>query len=202
MRRNPVTSRSIFRFLRNVLLGRVGQSREAARGRARPRRLRRQVPAGDRAGHGQGAGRHDVLCLQPAGLAQRGGRRARSASGRRRSRSIAGTSNEPGRFPHALTPLSTHDTKRSEDVRARINVLSEIPDAWFAAVERWSRAERGHRVAVEDDQAPDRNEEYFLYQNLLGAWPIEELDDEASTAFRDRIRAFMAKAAPRGQGPQ
>ena len=56
------------------------------------------------------------------------------------------------------------------------------------------RANAGHRAKIEDQDAPDRNEEYFFYQNLLGAWPLEEMDDEAFSAFRDRIRAFMAKA--------
>ena len=98
------------------------------------------------------------------------------------------------RFPHALTPLSTHDTKRSEDVRARINVLSEVPDRWFQALERWNELNQRHKRQIDDKDAPDRNEEYFFYQNLLGAWPLEDLDEEAFAAFRDRIRAYMAKS--------
>ena len=98
------------------------------------------------------------------------------------------------RFPHALTPLSTHDTKRSEDVRARINVLSEVPDRWFQALERWNELNQRHKRQIDDKDAPDRNEEYFFYQNLLGAWPLEDLDEEAFSAFRDRIRAYMAKS--------
>ena len=73
-------------------------------------------------------------------------------------------------------------------------MLSEIPDRWFQAVERWSAANARHRIRVEEKEAPDRNEEYFLYQNLLGAWPLEAMDDQAFAAFRDRIRSFMAKA--------
>ena len=119
---------------------------------------------------------------------------SRTASVRPRSRSIAGIVDRATRSPFALTALSTHDTKRNEDVRARINVLSEIPDRWFPAVERWSTANARHRIRVEEKEAPDRNEEYFLYQNLLGAWPLEAMDDQAFAAFRDRIRAFMAKA--------
>jgi (1->4)-alpha-D-glucan 1-alpha-D-glucosylmutase len=99
------------------------------------------------------------------------------------------------RFPHALTALSTHDTKRSEDVRARINVLSEVPAAWFQAVKRWSALNARFRGRVGKKAAPDRNAEYLFYQTLLGAWPLEPLDDKAFAGFRDRIRAYMSKAA-------
>jgi len=98
------------------------------------------------------------------------------------------------RFPYAMTALSTHDTKRSEDVRARINVLSEIPEAWFDAFVRWSELNVRHRGQIDDVGVPEHNEEYLLYQTLLGAWPIEEMDAAAFDAFRDRIRAYMAKA--------
>ncbi|AMV37237.1 malto-oligosyltrehalose synthase [Planctomyces sp. SH-PL62] len=97
--------------------------------------------------------------------------------------------------PYALTALSTHDTKRSEDVRARIDVLSEIPDDWFDAFVRWADLNLIHHRRLSDDSlAPGRNEEYLLYQTLLGAWPTEEMDDEALAAFRDRVRAYMVKA--------
>ena len=98
------------------------------------------------------------------------------------------------RSPRALTTLSTHDTKRSEDVRARINVLSEVPDRWFQALERWNELNQRHKRQIDDKDAPDRNEEYFFYQNLLGAWPLEDLDERAFAALRDRIRAYMAKS--------
>src|SRR5439155_13108752 len=70
--------------------------------------------------------------------------------------------NRQARWPRSLSPLSTHDTKRSEDVRARLNVLSEIPGEWQAAVERWSQANADKRLNVEDDTVPDANEEYLL----------------------------------------
>lgn len=98
------------------------------------------------------------------------------------------------RFPFAMTALSTHDTKRSEDVRARINVLSEIPDQWFDAFVRWSDLNARHRSQIDDTDAPDRNEEYLLYQTLLGAWPIDEMDEAGWSEFRDRIRGYMSKA--------
>lgn len=72
-------------------------------------------------------------------------------------------------WPHAMLTLSTHDTKRSADVRARVNVLAEIPDAWRVAVERWSARAHAHRV----DGWDDRQTEYLFYQTVVGAWPLE-----------------------------
>src|SRR5262249_44412476 len=97
------------------------------------------------------------------------------------------------RWPRSLSPLSTHDTKRSEDVRARLNVLSEIPGEWQAAVERWSRANADKRLSVEDETVPDANEEYLLYQTLLGAWPLEPYSPDEYAAFVRRIQEYMNK---------
>jgi (1->4)-alpha-D-glucan 1-alpha-D-glucosylmutase len=97
-------------------------------------------------------------------------------------------------WPHALSPLSTHDTKRSEDVRARINVLSEIPDEWWERVARWSGMNERHRQTVEDIQAPDLNEEYLLYQTLIGAWPLEPYSAEVYANFIKRIQDYMLKS--------
>jgi (1->4)-alpha-D-glucan 1-alpha-D-glucosylmutase len=98
------------------------------------------------------------------------------------------------RWPYALSPLSTHDTKRSEDVRARINVLSEIPDEWRDAVDRWRALNEPHRHDVEDARAPDANEEYLIYQTLVGAWPLEDAGPEAHADFVQRVQAFLVKA--------
>src|SRR5262249_39647157 len=81
-----------------------------------------------------------------------------------------------------------------EDVRARINVLSEMPDEWRAAVERWSRLNEPHRLQVNDLTAPDANEEYLLYQTLVGAWPLPPCSPEEYTNFVQRIQAYMQKA--------
>ena len=101
------------------------------------------------------------------------------------------------RWPDALLTSSTHDTKRSEDVRARIAVLSELPGEWRAAVTRWARLNRHWKARLEGEPAPDRNDEYLFYQTLLGAWPwgVETLDE----AFVARIEAFMLKAARESQ---
>ena len=94
----------------------------------------------------------------------------------------------------SICATSTHDTKRSEDVRARISVLSEIPQVWKTRVLRWSQLNREYKTEVDGTLAPDRNEEYLLYQTLIGAWPFRTLDDDGYRHFNDRIQAYMAKA--------
>jgi (1->4)-alpha-D-glucan 1-alpha-D-glucosylmutase len=101
------------------------------------------------------------------------------------------------RWPAALLTSSTHDTKRSEDVRARIAVLSELPREWRAAVNRWARLNRRHKTRLEGAAAPDRNDEYLFYQTVLGAWPWgAESPDEELVA---RIESYMLKAARESQ---
>jgi len=97
-------------------------------------------------------------------------------------------------FPAALSATSTHDTKRGEDVRARINVLSELPGAWKAALAQWSRLNRRRRTVVEGQPAPDRNEEYLLYQTLVGTWPPEAIGQAPGAEYVERICAYMVKA--------
>ena len=101
------------------------------------------------------------------------------------------------RWPATMLTSSTHDTKRSEDVRARINVFSEIPREWRAAINRWARHNRWHKTRVEGSLAPDRNDEYLFYQTLLGAWPLEL--DKPDKEFVDRIEAYMLKAIREAQ---
>ncbi|WTW97941.1 malto-oligosyltrehalose synthase [Streptomycetaceae bacterium NBC_01309] len=82
--------------------------------------------------------------------------------------------------PDAMTALSTHDTKRSEDVRARLAVLAEVPDEWAAAVRGWEKAAQRHRSGP----GPDRYDAYLFWQTLVGAWPIGP----------DRMKAYLRKA--------
>lgn len=82
--------------------------------------------------------------------------------------------------PRTMLTSSTHDTKRSEDVRARISLLSEIPERWKDSLERWAAMNEKYKT----DELPDRNTEYFLYQTMAGAWPIEI----------DRLLQYMEKA--------
>jgi len=98
------------------------------------------------------------------------------------------------RWPHTLLSTSTHDTKRAEDVRSRIAVLSELPREWSAVLSRWARFNRKHRRTVDGDPTPSRNDEYLLYQILVGAWPLEPLDDNGRITFTGRIQEYMAKA--------
>ncbi len=94
--------------------------------------------------------------------------------------------------PHTLNATSTHDTKRSEDIRARLNVLAEIPGEWEAGLKRWSSLNLGRKAAVNGQPVPDRNQEIFLYQTMLGAWP---LDPAEIPAFKERLKSYMIKAA-------
>jgi len=130
---------------------------------------------------------------------------------------------------YSMLATSTHDTKRSEDVRMRLDVLSEIPRLWAAQVLRWRRSNRGKKRTLSDGRiVPDANEEYLLYQNLLGAWPlpvqeagegVEEIRETASAKgdgnpqsahswvlgkqqradFLQRIQAYMVKAVNEGK---
>ena len=99
------------------------------------------------------------------------------------------------RWPHTMLATSTHDHKRSEDVRSRIDVLSENAAAWRLALRRWSTMNRAHRAKLDSGPAPSRTDEYLLYQTLLGTLPDGALDEVALAAWRGRIEAYMLKAA-------
>ncbi|HUO86619.1 MAG TPA: malto-oligosyltrehalose synthase [Thermoanaerobaculia bacterium] len=95
-------------------------------------------------------------------------------------------------WPYSLTASMTHDAKRSEDVRARVNVLSELAGEWERRVERWAGMNRGRKRAVGGALVPDANEEIFLYQTLVGAWPLR---DAAEARFAERLEEYLVKAA-------
>ena len=97
------------------------------------------------------------------------------------------------RWPFEMLGTSTHDTKVGEDVRARINVLSELADEWGREVSRWRRINQVHRILLGREMAPDRNDEYRFYQALVGAWP-ENLPAEADDMFVKRLQMFMNKS--------
>ncbi len=117
------------------------------------------------------------------------------------------------RWPNSLLATSTHDTKRSEDVRARLNVLSELPQEWEAALGRWSQWNTARKTVVEGRLAPDGNDEYLLYQTLLGIWPASVRGQESGvrsqqdsfsdsclltpdslSSVRQRVANYMLKA--------
>ena len=95
------------------------------------------------------------------------------------------------RYPYAMLATSTHDTKRSEDVRARINVLSEIPDKWEQKINEWATINALHRTPTNGIDAPTRNDEYLIYQTLLGTYDPTR-DDDAH--YLQRITGYMEKA--------
>jgi (1->4)-alpha-D-glucan 1-alpha-D-glucosylmutase len=96
--------------------------------------------------------------------------------------------------PHTLLASATHDTKRGEDVRARLNVLSEMPAEWRETVTRWARMNRGKKTLIDGSPAPDANDEYLFYQTVVGAWPGDLIDVARLESFRGRVAEFMLKA--------
>lgn len=94
-------------------------------------------------------------------------------------------------WPYAMSATSTHDTKRGEDIRARINVLSEIPEEWQKQVRAWSEMNRSHKQRVKRLSMPDRNDEYLFYQTLVGAFPFFE-PEYASCV--ERVKDYVLKA--------
>jgi (1->4)-alpha-D-glucan 1-alpha-D-glucosylmutase len=98
-------------------------------------------------------------------------------------------------WPHTMLATSTHDSKRSEDVRSRIDVLSEISGLWRLRLRDWRRFNRNHKKLVNDRPAPSANDEYLLYQTLIGAWPSEPLREKGDCeVFRERMESYMLKA--------
>jgi (1->4)-alpha-D-glucan 1-alpha-D-glucosylmutase len=101
-------------------------------------------------------------------------------------------------WPHGLSATATHDTKRGEDMRMRLDVLSEIPREWRQAVQRWQRLNRKLKPRVDEVRVPEANEEYLLYETLLGVWPMDAVDRDLTEAERDalgaRVGAYMTKA--------
>ena len=97
-------------------------------------------------------------------------------------------------WPDEMSATSTHDSKRSEDVRARINVLSEIPMEWHRKVRTWREMNRDKKAIESGPEAPVANDEYLLYQTLVGAWPTGHEADNPPQTFAKRICEYMLKA--------
>jgi (1->4)-alpha-D-glucan 1-alpha-D-glucosylmutase len=95
------------------------------------------------------------------------------------------------RWPHTMNATSTHDTKRSQDVRARINVLSEIPEQWEAHLIQWRQWIAPKKTTVNGILVPEPDTEMLIYQTLIGAWP---LDEEEMPEFKKRLKAYLVKA--------
>src|SRR5881396_2670564 len=194
-RRNPAMDESIFNFLRDVLLFRFPANLDAS---------------------GRAAHTHFVLKFQQTtGPVMAKGLEDTVFYIYNRLTALNEVGGEPQQFglsieafhkrnldrqrnwPVTLLGTSTHDTKRSEDVRARIVAISEVPEVWRRSLQRWQVANRRWKRTINDLEAPDANEEYLLYQTLLGTWPIREDGEPESAAtqeYVERMQAYMAKA--------
>jgi (1->4)-alpha-D-glucan 1-alpha-D-glucosylmutase len=97
-------------------------------------------------------------------------------------------------WPNAVLSSSTHDSKRGEDLRAFINVLSEIPADWYRAIRSWQELNRDRRREIAGVTVPSANEEYLFYQSVVGAWPLKPMTPEEHDLFIERLVQYMEKA--------
>ena len=187
--RNPRTAAALFDFLRDtVLLRNLADFREEDRAAVRGFVLKWQQVTGPVMAKGV----EDTafyIYNRLTSLNEVGGHPAQF--GVSPAQFHAANAHAAAQWPHTLLASATHDTKRGEDTRARIHILSELPEAWEAAVRRWGELNSAKRPRP---NAPDRKDEYLLYQTMLGTWPTEPMDDEALAAYRERIRDYMTKA--------
>ncbi len=199
-RRNPALEESVFNFLRDILLFRFPENLDDA---ARAEHVHFVLKFQQITGPIMAKGLEDTafyIYNRLAALNEVGGEPQRfglavEAFHRRNAE-------RQERWPATLLATSTHDTKRSEDVRARMVAISEIPEVWRRSLSRWRTFNRRWKQTVEENEAPDSNEEYLLYQTLLGSWPLQpfrEMSDEVRGEYVARIQQYMAKAHERGQ---
>jgi (1->4)-alpha-D-glucan 1-alpha-D-glucosylmutase len=194
-RRNPAIEESVFNFLRDILLFKV---------------------PGELDEEGRAAHAHFVLKFQQCtGRSWRRGSRTPTFYIYNRLAALNEVGGEPHQFgvsieafhadnthfqqhwPATMLATSTHDTKRSEDTRARMVAISQIPGHWRTSVQRWRTINRRAKRQIEEAEAPDANEEYLLYQTLLGTWPIDANGaavPNATPEYIERIQAYMTKA--------
>jgi (1->4)-alpha-D-glucan 1-alpha-D-glucosylmutase len=180
-------------FIADVLLGRLATEAAARPDPELPRRFRRRFQ--QLTGPVMAKSLEDTLFYRYVpllGLNEVGGDPAHF--GTTPEQFHAAAAERAQEWPHAMIATATHDTKRGEDARARLLALSEIPDAWVEAVERFHTMTAPHLVALEDVEAPDANDRYMLLQALLGAWPHELLEDGSAEPFRERMEEYAGKA--------
>jgi (1->4)-alpha-D-glucan 1-alpha-D-glucosylmutase len=194
-RRNPAVEESAFNFLRDILLFRFPENLDDA---ARAEHVHFVLKFQQITGPIMAKGLEDTafyIYNRLAALNEVGGEPQRfglavEAFHRRNAE-------RQERWPATLLATSTHDTKRSEDVRARMVAISEIPEEWRRSLSRWRTFNRRWKQTVEENEAPDSNEEYLLYQTLLGSWPLQpfrEMSDEVRGQYITRVQQYMAKA--------
>jgi len=194
-RRNPGMEESIFNYLRDVLLLRFSPNLNAAERAAHTHFVLKFQQA---TGPIMAKGLEDTVFYiynRLTALNEVGGEPQQfgSSVGAFHKQNLDRRNN----WPATLLATSTHDTKRGEDVRARIVAISEISELWRRSLQRWRAANRRWKRMINDLEAPDANEEYLLYQTLLGTWPVQpngEPEPVAMPEYIDRIQAYMAKA--------
>jgi (1->4)-alpha-D-glucan 1-alpha-D-glucosylmutase len=193
-RRNPVMAQAVFLFLRSVLLAEGDEHDEQVQVRRHFAMKFQQfsVPV-------QAKGVEDTSFYRDTALAslnEVGGDPSRF--GTTVEEFHAGNRVRLERWPRELLATATHDTKRGEDARARLNVLSEMPADWRRAVLDWRKRNAVHRTAVDRRSAPDAADEYLFYQTLVASWPAEQPDapipTEAPSDLLARLREYMLKA--------
>ncbi|PYJ71258.1 MAG: malto-oligosyltrehalose synthase, partial [Verrucomicrobia bacterium] len=194
-RRNPGMDESIFNYLRDVLLFRFPPNLNAAERAAHTHFVLKFQQA---TGPIMAKGLEDTVFYiynRLTGLSEVGGEPQQFGS----SVEILHERNldRQRNWPASLLATSTHDIKRSEDVRARIVAISETPELWRRSLQRWRAVNRRWKRMINDLEAPDANEEYLLYQTLLGMWPVQvtgEPESVPAPEYIERIQAYMAKA--------
>jgi (1->4)-alpha-D-glucan 1-alpha-D-glucosylmutase len=192
-RRNPVMNPSLFEFIRSVLLLEDPPELTEAEVAARRNFVLRfqQLTAPVTAKGVEDTAFYRTLAL--ASLNEVGGEPNRF--GVPVDEFHAANAERCTNWPFSISASSTHDTKRGEDVRARINVLSEIPQEWEATIQRWRDWNRNKKSILDGVEVPDANEEYHFYQTLVGVWPLQVEDAEAEHGtLVTRLEAYMQKA--------
>jgi (1->4)-alpha-D-glucan 1-alpha-D-glucosylmutase len=196
--RNPALESSIFEFLRTVLLPEPASSSER---NTLPydQRLELAMKVQQVTAPVQAKGVEDTafyrynLLLSLNEVGGDPGRFGRSVSSFHRA-----NAHRRVHWPHEMIATATHDTKRGEDSRARLNVLSEVPSRWRDAASAWMRMNRRLRTTVDGQPAPDRNDEYHFYQAFLAIWPPEldgtPVPERAPADLMERLRDYMRKA--------
>jgi len=191
-RRNPGIERSIFNFVGEILLKKFPENIDDA---ARAEHMRFVMKLQQCAGPVMAKGVEDTafyIYNRLVALNEVGGEPGRFGM-------VPGKFFEKGAarlkdHPHAMLATTTHDTKRSEDTRARMAAISEFTAPWRKSLRRWHIRNRRLKRDIDGESAPSVNEEYLLYQALLGTWPLEPLTPESRAIYIQRIQDYMIKA--------
>ncbi len=192
-RRDPTASPSIYDFIESLLVPGGAEVPPAERAERFAFALRLQQLTGPVMAKGVEDTAFYVYCRLVAqnevgGEPERFGRSPQSFHAQNHERAA--------RWPHSLLATSTHDTKRSEDVRARLYALSELPHEWERHLERWTTLHRSLETELEDGRlAPDPTDRLLFYQTLLGVWPLGEISEASWEALLGRLEAYAQKAA-------